>query len=340
MDVLSQGVFGALWASQTAPQNEVRRAMVLGLIAGLAPDLDVLIRSSTDSLLGLEYHRHFTHAFAFIPIGALICVLVLRPLFFKSLSWKRAYLYAFLGYASHGLLDAFTSYGTLLLWPFSNMRVAWDSIAIVDLFFTLPLLIFLIIGARTKRSRFLRVALVWAVVYLGLGFVQRDRAREVVGRLAESRGHTPLRLSAKPSIGNLWLFRGLYETETAFYADAVRVPFFGSTRVYPGSSLEKFDPHSLDIPEDSVLMRDIERFAWFSDNYLCRHPAQEDFIVGDFRYALLPNGTRPLWGIVIDPENPETHALFDSFRTIGANDWAKFRAMLLGRNLPAIVTQD
>ncbi len=62
----------------------------------MAADLDVLIKSSTDPLLALEYHRHFTHSLLFIPVGALVCTLLLRPLFFRMFSWKRAYLYAFL----------------------------------------------------------------------------------------------------------------------------------------------------------------------------------------------------------------------------------------------------
>jgi len=34
---------------------------MLGFLSGMAPDLDILIRSSTDPLLSLEYHRQFTH---------------------------------------------------------------------------------------------------------------------------------------------------------------------------------------------------------------------------------------------------------------------------------------
>ena len=39
------------------------------------------------------------------------------------------------------LLDAATSYGTRLFWPFSDERAGWDWIAIVDPAFTVPLLV-------------------------------------------------------------------------------------------------------------------------------------------------------------------------------------------------------
>jgi len=334
MDPLSQGVFGALWASTASKKENLRQALALGAVSGMASDLDVLISSDSDPLLALEYHRHFTHSLAFIPIGALICALVLQY-FIKGVPFRKRYLYCFLGFASHGILDAFTSYGTQLLWPFSSFRVAWDSIAIIDPLFTIPLLVALVIGAYRRSLKPRNFALVWAMLYLGLGFVQRDRAIAEVRKLAESRGHVPLRLSAKPSIGNLWLFRGLYETKTHHYADAIRVPILGPSKVYEGGSLKRFDVNALQIPADSRLMKDIERFAWFSDNALALSPSQPrggvPIIIGDFRYAMLPTGIEPLWGIIVDPSKPDAHVIFDSFRNVEARDRAELWRMLMGQ---------
>ena len=145
----------------------------LGALAGLAPDLDVLIRSNADPLLFLEYHRQFSHALVFVPFGAL---LVAWPLYFfarKSLSWRQTYLACLAGYATHGLLDACTSYGTQLFWPFSDARVAWNNSSIVDPLFTLPVLA-LVIAAATLGKRLLGIlAMAWALFYLGFGWVQQ-----------------------------------------------------------------------------------------------------------------------------------------------------------------------
>jgi inner membrane protein len=334
MDPLSQGVFGTLFASAAAPRRHTRQAALLGALSGMAADLDIFIRSSEDPLLALQFHRHFTHSIAFIPVGALLCALALKP-FFKSLSFSRVYLYAFLGYASHGLLDSFTSYGTQMFWPFSNFRVAWDSIAIIDPLFTVPVMLALVAWA-IKSSKFWRAfAWAWATIYLSLGFVQRNRALDEVAKLAASRGHVPLRMSAKPSLGNLWLFRGLYETETRHYADAIRVPFLGDNKIYEGGSLEKFDATKLGVAKDSRLMRDIERFAWFSDRALALSPSSDPqaatIVVGDFRYSMLPTGISPLWGIVVDKSRPDDHVKFENFRSVTASDRAELWRMLMGR---------
>ena len=124
MDPLSQGTVGAAFAQSAANKNNIFKIGLIGFLAGLAPDLDVLIQSSTDPILFLEYHRQFTHSLLFIPFGSLIVALVLFSLFKRSMSIKTVYFASILGYSTHGLLDACTSYGTQLFWPFSNERVS------------------------------------------------------------------------------------------------------------------------------------------------------------------------------------------------------------------------
>ena len=72
MDLITQGIIGAGVAVAVAKPGQIKSAALIGALAGLAPDLDILIRSPENPLLALQYHRHFTHALAFIPIGGSI----------------------------------------------------------------------------------------------------------------------------------------------------------------------------------------------------------------------------------------------------------------------------
>ncbi|HVJ65028.1 MAG TPA: metal-dependent hydrolase [Bdellovibrionota bacterium] len=337
MDPITQGAFGALWAGIAAAVDRERRhtdkpsrglALGLGALSGMASDLDVLISSKSDPLLALEYHRHFTHSLIFIPIGALICALVFWPLFKKRFaSFRQMYLICFAGFASHGLLDAFTSYGTQLLWPFSNYRVAWDSMPIVDPLFTLPLIGFLL----WKSRRSIAVATLFTVLYLGFGFVQRNRAIDAVLGLAQSRGHgRALRIQAKPSFGNLLVYRGLYEYGGRYYADAVRISPLGAVKYYPGDSLPKASAETFAIIFDTKLYRDIERFSWFSDDFLAVDPRDAN-VLGDFRYSMLPNTVDPMWGIRVDLVRADEHAEFVTMRSLGDRSFGKLWEMILGR---------
>ena len=58
-------------------------------------------------------------------------------------------------------------------------------------------------------------------------------------QLATERGHSPIRLEAKPSFGNLILWKVIYEIEEGFYTDGVRIGF--KTKIYPGKLIPKLN---------------------------------------------------------------------------------------------------
>ena len=329
MDPISQGVLGVAAAQAVSRKPHARRAAFMGLVAGLAPDADVFIESATDPLLSLQFHRQFTHALAFIPLGALLVALVLHPLVGRSaLRFRITYLFCLAGYATHGLLDACTSYGTQLLWPLSNLRVAWNTISIIDPLFTLPILLLVVLGVWRRSPLLARCALVWAVAYLALGTVQRDRAAAIGYDVAATRGHVVERLSAKPTFGNLLVWKIIYESEGMFFVDAVRVGII--SRHYPGDAVAKLDvARDLPwLPPGSQQARDVERFRWFSGEYLA---LVDDHTITDIRYSLVPNEIQGLWGITLDPRAaPHEHVRYSGRRATTASRWQAFRDMLMG----------
>lgn len=305
MDPLSQAVLGAsLSQSFAGDKSKLRSAGVIGVLAGMAPDLDVLIHSYQDPMLFLEFHRQFTHSLIFIPLGALLCALlfypVLRSRWLKvELSFKQVYLFSFLAYATHGLLDACTSYGTQLFWPFSDTRISWNTVSIIDPLFTLPVLILVLLCLKTRRVRYAQVAFVYAVIFLSLGVIQNHRATEAVYQLASQRGHQIERTQVKPSFGNRHVWKLIYEFDGRYYVDAVKLLL--DSKIIPGSSIQKLDmkrdfPW---LPADSQQAKDIERFRWFSDDYLALSPHDPN-VVMDVRYSLLPNRIKMMWGVEVN----------------------------------------
>ncbi|MEZ8961692.1 metal-dependent hydrolase [Vibrio cyclitrophicus] len=332
MDPLTQGVLGASLSQSASRKQNLVVAGVLGLLSGLAPDLDALIKSQSDPLLALEFHRQFTHSLFFIPIGSLICALALHHLIAKrrGLSFKQSWLFCALGYGTHALLDACTTYGTQLLWPLTNARFAWNTISIIDPVYTLPILI-LLVFATLKRSPWLaRVAFAWALVYPTLGMIQRDRAEAIGWQLAEERQHTPIRLEAKPSLANILVWKVVYETEAHYHVDAVRVGTSVST--YPGESIAKLsvgrDLPWLDL--DSQQAKDIERFRWFSNGYIAQDPADELRII-DVRYSIVPNQMKALWSIKLSKTvDVNTHVKYETHRDNTPESRQIFFGMLTG----------
>ena len=330
MDPLSQGTVGAAFAQSVANKNNIFKIGVIGSLAGLAPDLDVLIQSSTDPILFLEYHRQFTHSLLFIPFGSLIVALVLFPFVKNSMSIKTVYFASLLGYATHGLLDACTSYGTLLFWPFSNERITWNTISIVDPIFTIPALILTGIAIVTRKRIFSFFTIGWIVFYLSLGFIQYERALSAAIKLAESRGHGVERMTLKPSFGNLILWKSIYQHEETFYVDAIRT--VKSTTWCKGETTKVFDyqHHLPNLDKDSQQREDIERFRWFSQDYLGYN--KEKNLVTDIRYSMIPNQIAPMWGLVIDDKRDiNKHAIWWTNRDLDQSQIDLFKDMLSGK---------
>ncbi|MEZ5572394.1 MAG: metal-dependent hydrolase [Halioglobus sp.] len=333
MDPLTQGVLGAALPQATAAPRYAASAGLLGFLAGMAADLDVLIRSSNDPLLFLEYHRQFTHSLIFIPIGGLICALVLHTIFGRrrGLSFRQSWLFCTLGYATHAVLDACTSYGTLLFWPFSDARIAWNTISIIDPLFTLPILAAVVLGARRRSAGYARFALVWALAYMGLGLWQRSAAIDMGEAVAAQRGHTPLRLEAKPSFANILVWKVVYETADRFYVDAVRATF--APRVFAGDSVQKLDIDR-DMPwldESSQQAKDIDRFRWFSNGYIALDPVFLNRVI-DVRFSMIPNTVAPLWSLELHPQAaPDSHASYLVHRQSSPGTAARLWDMLIDK---------
>lgn len=334
MDPLTQGMLGAALALSVSKRKNLRAVAILGGISGMAPDLDVLIRSSHDPLLFLEYHRQFTHSLLFIPFGSLFCALVLYNIFAQrnALTLLQTWFYCALGYSTHGVLDACTSYGTQLLWPISNERISLNVISVIDPMFTLPLMV-LVIGAFWRfKPKLARIAMSWALVYLTIGAVQKQRAETIGWEIALKRQHTPVMLQVKPTLANMLLWKVVYEFDNSYFVDAVRVGVHVKT--YPGESAAKLDVVT-DLPwvaEESQQMADIDRFSRFSSGFLALDLYDQQRII-DVRYSMVPNKIDALWSIELSPDaNFSDHVKYVVDREAPPESRDAFISMLLGRD--------
>ncbi len=302
MDPLAHALLGAA-AAQLLPQapHARTRTALLGAWGGIAADLDLLISSQMNPLSHIVYHRQFSHSLLFIPFGALLLLIPL--LLFPALRarWRTTGIALLVGYAGHGLLDCFTSYGTLLFWPFSFQRIAWDAIAEVDLVPWIILSIGVFLAWSHKRKRPAAIALLLFGLYLGFGLFTHHRALLAQREVAASRGHTELRGRVFPTLSNLWLWHSVYEHEGTLYLDDIYTPYFGRAFAKPLGAVDRFDDRdlALSLPITSALADQFALFSTFADDYLARQ-SEDPLVIGDLRY-LAPRSTRPIWAIKIFP---------------------------------------
>jgi len=333
MDPISQGVVGATFAESFAKAKNIRVAAICGLLSALVSDLDILINSINDPLLQLEYHRHFTHSLIFIPIGTLIVSIFLWGLFFrKNYKFYQIYFFSFLGFATHGIIDAFTSYGTLLYWPFSNIRIAWNLISIVDPLFTIPLLLFLIISVIKKSPFIARIGIAVACLYLMIGYFKHQEIKNILFKEAHKNNHIIEDYFIDPTIGNNFTWRAIYKSQGKYYIYAIYIPYFKSKYVHNGDVIDVINTDTVfpSLDKDSKQRKDIKRFENFTSKFIAMHPSNRNIII-DLRYNIIPfSGKDSLWGIEVNPNTPDKHVKFTMLRNSKSDRLSIFWSLING----------
>lgn len=222
MDSLSQIVLGAATGEVAAGKRLGNKAMLWGAIGGTIPDLDVLFRFE-DPIRQLAFHRGFSHSLVFAFIAAPILGYILHRLYKKSeATWRDWTLLFLLSIGTHPILDCFTLWGTSILLPFSNERVAWNTIFVVDPMYTLPFM-GLVIAAMfyakgSKKRKWLNLAgITVSCLYLAFTVVNKQRVGAVIENSLAEQNINYTRYLSNPTPLNNVLWYSVVEANDSFY---------------------------------------------------------------------------------------------------------------------------
>jgi inner membrane protein len=219
MDSLTQIVLGAAIGEAVLGRKVGNKAMLYGAIAGTIPDLDVISRSFVDTVTALEYHRGFTHSIVFsILFAPVFGWLVSR--WEKSATWQQWSWLFFFGFITHPLLDAHTTWGTQLFWPF-DLRLAYKNIFVVDPLYTLPFLVFCIMVLfkkrdNPKRRRLNNLGLWVSTGYLALTLLIKGITFLKFEKALEEQQIAYTEIETKPAPLNTILWLANVDTKDAF----------------------------------------------------------------------------------------------------------------------------
>ena len=141
MDPVTHGITGALLGKAYFSERGGRVATFAAVLGAVFPDIDIVAELiSRDPLAIVKYHRGITHSFVALPFFAMLLAglirWVARRRSIEAPSWGILTLVCGMGIASHIILDGMTSFGTRMWIPFSERRVAWDLLFIIDFVFS------------------------------------------------------------------------------------------------------------------------------------------------------------------------------------------------------------
>lgn len=224
MDSLTQLVLGASVGEAVLGRKVGNKAIVWGAIGGTIPDLDVLLNPFLSDVEGVLIHRTFSHSLLVLTLLAPVVGYGVWRLHRNKTeaSWKDWSWLFFLALITHPLLDSFTNYGTMLFFPFSEVRIAWRTIFIVDPLYTLPLLtgtLVVLFQSRTspKRKRINQWALILSSAYLMLTVVVKLHVQQVVKEdLIEQPSATYEKFLTSPTFFNNVLWSVIVKEENQY----------------------------------------------------------------------------------------------------------------------------
>jgi inner membrane protein len=211
MDSLTHIVLGAATGEIVLGKKLGNKALVWGAIAGSVPDFDSAITPLFNSVEALFVHRGFSHSLLFVAIAAPILGYIISK-FHKEVNFRDGFWLSLWAILMHSLIDCFNTYGTALFEPFSNARLAFDSIGIIDFAMLIPIVVMLILiialpQFSRKRVTFSIIILVFSFNYLLFSIGNKLLTEHNVKKQLTQQNITFTRLKTAPlPISNfLWL---------------------------------------------------------------------------------------------------------------------------------------
>jgi inner membrane protein len=313
MDTITQMLFGATVAQVGFRRRLGRRAIAAGALVALVPDLDIAAGWIGGPFVNWVHHRGLTHSILFGPIAGIL----LGWLIWRWHCWRfgrdddivsgdarRAWMWlAVIVLMTHPIIDAFTSYGTQLLYPLTNTRFAINAMPIIDPIYSLALVAALLVGIFARNRATLAqdaaaAALIFISAYTLVAWAINDR----VEAIARSEIDGPAEVTAYPTLFQPVLRRVVVEVPGAVLVGFHSV--LGSSPI-EWERFEREESPAIDAVAETPEGR---IFQWFSmDNVYWQVEEGNDGtrVRGlDYRYGLPGRTVMGFWGIqaVVGPD--------------------------------------
>ena len=294
MDSLTQIVLGAACGEIALGKKIGNKALLFGAIGGTIPDLDVFIGQLfyTNSIEVMTFHRGFMHSLTFAFFGAFVFGYMTYKIYNSGKrintttrkDWNRLFI---LSLFTHPILDCFTPYGTQLFSPFSDYRIAFNTISVADPFYTLPFLFCIIVvlffkRTNPKRLKWAKIGIYMSSAYLIFTIANKIYINSVFEKSFKKATISYERFRTQPTILNNFLWYGIAETKFDY-----KIAYYS---VFDkNNTANKF----ITIPKDISILDennpDLRRLAWFSDEYYLIEKRENPtkIIYNDLRYVML-----------------------------------------------------
>ncbi len=219
MDSVTQIVVGIATVEALAGKQLKNKSFLYGALLGTLPDLDIWLGKLFTYQDELAFHRSLTHSFlGFLLLSPLLAACI--RIWNKQLSFIRWMFVVLATLFTHTLIDLFTSWGVQLAYP-HPARFSFKTIFVVDVLYTLPWIIALIIVFKKtqhdERMLALRRGFIWSSTYLVITVCLKILVVQKVKSNLEEKQITYSDFIVKPTFSNCILWNINVKTKDGFY---------------------------------------------------------------------------------------------------------------------------
>lgn len=294
MDSLTQIALGAsLGVAVMGRRTAVWKSALWGGVAGLLPDLDVLLDHG-DPLLDMIRHRAESHSLFLLTLLAPLMAWGVVRLHGEGPLWRRWWLAIWLALFTHPLLDLMTVYGTQVLQPFTDEAWGLGSIFIIDPAYSLPLYLGVLAalwlgrsactaGQQAKGLLWNRRGLWLSTAYLLWTALAQQWVLHMARTSLQAQGWPSVQLMATPAPLTTWVWRVVAMDGEQFHE--------GHYALLDGRRPIRFVAHD----SGAALGRahsdhpQVQRLTRFSDGFVKLHMQAGHLVITDLRMGQEPD---------------------------------------------------
>lgn len=241
--------------------------------------------------LDIDQYNLLRYIFSFSSVGLYVYFILVnfkkrrQPWEFEP-SFKDWYWFYLICIFTHWLIDAFTSYGTQILEPFSSYRFSMNNMPIVDPLYTLPLLItviFIYFFIKNNKLRMLvnYTGILLSSLYVVFSFYAKNNANYYIEENLKNQSIPYVEYISYPTIFNTLYWQTTIKTEDAFY--------YGTYSVLDRDKKIKFTK----LPVNHQLLKPYENhpevkiLIWFAQGYYNVTETKEGYLyINNLRFGL------------------------------------------------------
>lgn len=283
MDSLTQIALGVAVAEVCAGKRLQNRTFLYGAVLGTIPDLDVFVGKFMSPVDSVMIHRGLSHSILFFLLLSPFLGKLISNIEKEKISFRQASTMVFWCLFTHVLLDAFTTWGTQILWPLPY-RFALKSIFVIDPLYTIPLMLSLVWVWKTKdnglRRKYVLRGLIVSSGYLLVSAGIKLYALNQFQRALSDQSIDYHEIIVKPSAFNTILWNANVETEEAYWLGDYSL--FDTQPI----SFRRY-PKNKQIEQKVAKVEDFHKLKKISEGWYLMSEKEGTIYFNDLRFGLL-----------------------------------------------------